>query len=108
MFQPSMLCLVALNEKFAWSGMPVVIDNWSDWVVSVPVTPAVLAKTRSGVFTVPELTVTKTCPVVASEIAVAEVVPLAKVIPPAIVLNEKLTVFPPIGLPPVSTTLKTT
>jgi hypothetical protein len=65
------------------------------------------ANTLTGVLIVPELTVTTTCPFPA-ETADEVVRPLAKVIPPTVVLNEKLTVWFGIGLPPVSTTSKIT
>ncbi len=67
----------------------------------------VLACTRTGVLDVPEFTVTTTCPSL-PEMAVAVTPPVAKAMPPTEVLNEKLTVFPLSGLPPVSTTLNAT
>ena len=73
-----------------------------------PVDVTVVASTRTGVLIVPEFTVTTACPVVPSEIAVDVVKPLANVIPPTLVLNVKVTDCAPIGLPPVSTTLKIT
>ncbi len=72
----------------------------------------VLANTLTGVLIVPAFTVTTACPAVGpdpgTEIAVEVVKPLAKVIPPTAVLSVKVTDCPPIGLPPLSTTLKIT
>lgn len=78
-----------------------------DWVVSVvPVTAAAVeAVTRTGVLTLPALTMICAKPA-ASVVAVA--VAGVSVIPPTAVLNPKLTLLPLIGFPPVSSTLKTT
>src|SRR3989338_7372692 len=84
--------------------------NWLDWVDSVvPVqglvgVVQVLAVTRTGVLTVPALTLVTTSPL-ASEVAVP---PGVSVIPPTVVLSPKLTVLPLSGMPPVSSTLKVT
>ena len=87
--------------------MPVLIVNPLDWVVSVvpAVAPGVVAVTLTGVLTVPALTLVTTNPA-ASEVAVEGVG--VSVIPPTVVLNANVTVFPLIGFPPVSTTLNCT
>ena len=73
-------------------------------VIVVPdVAPGVDAVTRTGVLTVPELTVATTKPS-ALEMPLFE----ANVMPPTVVLRPSETVLPPIGLPPVSSTLKVT
>lgn len=102
---PSILCWVADSEKPNWSGMPVVMESWLDWVVSVvpAVAPGVDAVTRTGVLTVPEFTVATTSPD-ESEMPVFD----ANERPPTVVLSPKVTVFPLIGLPPVSRTLNVT
>ena len=88
--------------------MPVVIVNALDCVVSVvpAVAPGVEAVTRTGVLIVPELTVITTKPL-ASEIAVAGAGGVSA-IPPSVVLRAKVTVFPLIGFPVPSNTLKRT
>ena len=88
--------------------MPVVIVNALDWVVSVVpgITPGVEAVTLTGVLTVPELTVVTTSPL-ASEVEVSVVGGVSE-IPPTVVLNPNVTVFPLSGFPPVSNTLKRT
>jgi hypothetical protein len=88
--------------------MPVVTVNALDWVVSVvpAVAPGVEAVTLTGVLTVPELTVITTRPP-ASEIAVVGVSGVS-VIPPTVVLNANVTVFPLSGFPTESNTLKRT
>src|SRR5436853_7751652 len=104
-----MLCVDAETEKFGCDGMPVLIVSWSDCVASVTPPATVLASTRTGVLTTPACTVTTAWPVVGSELAVEVVRPLAKVMPPTVVLSEKLTVCEvESALPPVSTTLNTT
>lgn len=103
--QNSGFSLLALKEKLSCAGIPVVTVNAFDWVESVLSASPVDAVTLTGVLTVPELTLVATCPL-ASEIAVAEAG--VSVIPPTLVLNPKVTVFPLSGFPPVSTTLKIT
>src|SRR3972149_2172045 len=94
--------------KLSWSGMPVVMVNALDWVVSVTpgIAPGVEAVTLTGMLTVPELTVVTTSPS-ASDVAVSGVGGVS-VIPPTVVLNPNVTVFPLSGFPPVSNTLKRT
>ena len=104
----STFSVVAPNVKLSWSGMPVVIVNALDRVVSVvpAVAPGVEAVTRTGVLTVPELTVVTTSPL-ASEVVVS-VVGGVSAIPPTVVLNPNVTALPLTGFPPVSNTLKRT
>lgn len=83
--------------------MPVVMVNWLDWVVSVPV----VAVTLTGVLTTPALTVMTTSPLL-SDIAVGGLPAGVRVIPPIVVLKPKDTVVPLNGLPPISTTLNVT
>ena len=93
--------------------MPVLIVNPLDWVVSVVAgtvdASTVEAVTLTGVLTVPELTVITTSPL-ASEIAVP--CPCASdgvsLMPPALVLKSKETVFPLSGFPLGSNILKVT
>lgn len=103
--QLSVACVATAKEKPELSGIPVVIDNWLDWVVSVvpAIAPDVEAVTRTGVLTVPALTVATTKPC-ASEIPVSA----ANDSPPTVVLSPNVTVFPLIGLLPASTTLNVT
>jgi len=73
-----------------------------DWVFKVvPVTtPGAVAVTRTGVLTVPELTIVCTKPA-ASEVAEA----LLMVIPPTVVLSPIVTGVPANAFPALSTTL---
>ena len=82
-----------------------------DCVVSTVPAPGVEAVTLTGVLTVPAFTVIVTNPKL-FDTAVGDVAGKTaagvSVIPPTVVLNPKVTVFPPSAPPPESTTLNTT
>ena len=86
--------------------MPVVMVNWFDWLVSVPVAVVTAAVTRTGVLTTPALTVMTASPLL-SDTAVDGLAGV-RVIPPILVLKPKETVFPLNGLLFPSTTLNVT
>jgi len=102
--QPSMLIVEREIENPSCAGIPVVTVSWSDCVVRVCVPVEVDAVTRTGVLTVPDCTLVITSPVAGSDVAVVEL----SEIPPTVVFRLNVTVRPPSGLPPISTTRKET